>query len=85
MLCIFFREKTTFQRTLNSRPDINLTSFNWAENRDHFSFQSYVATNYIVCRKVTIVELRRPEQVEPHTHMGKKRKPINESSHGYHG
>ena len=24
-------------------------------------------------------------QAEPHTHMGKKRKPINESSHGYHG
>ena len=22
---------------------------------------------------------------EPHTHMGKKRKPINEFSHGYHG
>ena len=24
-------------------------------------------------------------QAEPHTHMGKKRKPINEFSHGYHG
>ena len=31
-----------------------------------------------------IAELRgRP--AEPHTHMEKKRKPINEFSHGYHG
>ena len=24
-------------------------------------------------------------QAEPHTHMGKKRKPVNEFSRGYHG
>ena len=39
----------------------------------------------LILHRLFLAELRRGRQVEPHTLIGKKRKPMGRFSHGYHG